>query len=116
MLAGEMYDAMDPQLVAERRRARELCKALNDSHDEERELRRRIIHELLGGAGDAVWIEPPFYCDYGTNITLADNVYFNFNCVILDPAAVTIGDNAMFGPAVQIYTATHPISASGAPG
>ena len=112
MLAGEMYDAMDPQLVAERRRARELCKALNDSHDEERELRRRIIHELLGGAGDAVWIEPPFYCDYGTNIALGNNVYFNFNCVILDPAAVSIGDNVMFGPAVQIYTATHPISAA----
>ena len=112
MLAGEMYDAMDPQLVAERRRARELCKALNDSHDEERELRGRIIRELFGRAGDAVWIEPPFYCDYGTNIVLGSNVYFNFNCVILDPASVTIGDNAMFGPAVQIYTATHPIDAS----
>ncbi len=112
MLAGEMYDAMDSQLVAERRRARELCKAINDSHDEERELRGRIIVELLGSVGDGVWIEPPFYCDYGTNIVLGSNVYFNFNCVILDPASVTIGDNAMFGPAVQIYTANHPINAS----
>jgi len=112
MLAGEMYDAMDPQLVTERRRARELCKELNDSHDEERELRGRIIRELFGRAGDGVWIEPPFHCDYGTNITLGSNVYFNFDCVILDPAAVTIGDNTMFGPAVQIYTATHSIGAS----
>ncbi len=112
MLTGEMYDAMDPQLVTERRRARELCNALNDSHDAERELRERILMELFGTVGDAIWIEPPFYCDYGTNITLGSNVYFNFNCVILDPASVTIGDNAMFGPAVQIYTATHPIGAS----
>ena len=107
-----MYDAMDSQLVTERRRARELCRALNNSHDEERELRERVIQELFGSAGNAVWIEPPSYCDYGTNIALGNNVYFNFNCVILDPAPVIIGDNAMFGPAVQIYTATHPLSAS----
>lgn len=112
MLAGEMYDAMDPQLVAGRRRARELCRALNDSHDAQRELRARIVHELFGTVGDGIWIEPPFYCDYGTNIFLGRNVYFNFNCVILDPAPVAIGDNVMFGPAVQIYTATHPLNAS----
>ena len=112
MLAGEMYDAMDPQLVAGRRRARELCKALNNSRDDERELRARIIRELFGRSGDSIWIEPPFYCDYGTNISLGSNVYFNFNCVILDPASVTIGDNVMFGPAVQIYTATHPVNAA----
>lgn len=112
MLAGEMYDAMDPELVAGRRRARELCKALNNSHDAERELRKCILTELFGSVGDGIWIEPPFYCDYGTNITLGNNVYFNFNCVILDSASVTIGDNAMFGPAVQIYTATHPLDAS----
>ena len=112
MLAGKMYDPMDHQLVAERRRARDLCKALNDSRDAERELRERIIRELFGSAGDSIWIEPPFRCDYGTNIVLGNNVYFNFNCVILDPASVTIGDNVMLGPAVQIYTATHPLNAS----
>ena len=56
-------------------------------------------------------IEPPFFCDYGTNIELGDKVFFNFNCVILDVAKVTIGSNVMFGPAVQIYTATHPMDA-----
>ena len=112
MLAGEMYDAMDPELVAGRRRARELCNELNNSRDAERELRKRIIRELLGSAGDGIWIEPPFYCDYGANISLGSNIYFNFNCVILDPARVSIGDNAMFGPGVQIYTATHPLGAS----
>ena len=111
MLAGEMYDALDPQLTAERRRARDLCKSLNETHDNEQELRERIIRELLGSAGEAVWIEPPFHCDYGSNITLGSKVFFNFNCVILDPAAVLIGSNVLFGPAVQVYTATHPMSA-----
>ena len=111
MLAGEMYDALDPQLTVERRRARDLCKSLNETHDNEQELRERIIRELLGNAGDAVWIEPPFHCDYGSNITLGSKVFFNFNCVILDPAAVLIGSNVLFGPAVQVYTATHPMSA-----
>jgi maltose O-acetyltransferase len=112
MLTGDMYDATDPQLTADRRRARDLCKSLNETHDNEQELRERIIGELLGSAGDAIWIEPPFYCDYGYNITLGSKVFFNFNCVILDPAPVLIGSNVLFGPAVQVYTANHPISAS----
>ena len=111
MIAGEMYDAGDSQLVEERRHARDLCKSLNESHDRERTLREAIIRDLFGRTGDAVWIEPPFYCDYGYNITLGSNVFFNFNCVILDPSTVTIGSNVKFGPAVQVCTATHPMSA-----
>jgi len=112
MLAGELYDPKEAQLSAERRRARNLCKALNESADEEQEVRTRVIRELFGSAGEAIWIEPPFYCDYGTNICLGDNVFFNFNCVVLDPAPVSIGSNVLFGPAVQIYTAIHPSSAA----
>jgi maltose O-acetyltransferase len=112
MLAGEMYDAADAKLVLERRRARDLCKSLNESYDRELALREDIVRELFGEAGDAIWIEPPFYCDYGANITLGSKVFFNFNCVILDPAPVTIGSNVLFGPAVQICTATHPMRAS----
>lgn len=112
MLAGDMYDPTDPQLTAERRRARDLCKSLNESHDDEQDLRDRIIRDLFGKSGDDIWIEPPFYCDYGFNITLGDKVFFNFNCVILDPAPVIIGNNVLFGPAVQIYAATHPLNAS----
>jgi maltose O-acetyltransferase len=112
MLAGELYDASDAQLSAERRRARGLCEALNESRDEEQDRRARIVRKLFGSAGAAVWIEPPFYCDYGTNITLGDKVFFNFNCTVLDPAPVKIGSNVLFGPAVQIYTASHPISAA----
>ncbi len=112
MLAGEMYNAADPQLADERRRARDLCKSLNDSHDNELELRSQILQNLFGSTGADVWIEPPFYCDYGSNIFLGNKVYFNFNCIILDPAAVIIGSNVLIGPAVQIYTATHPMRAS----
>ena len=93
MLAGEMYNAADPQLADERRRARDLCKSLNDSHDNELELRSQILQNLFGSAGADVWIEPPFYCDYGSNIFLGNKVYFNLNCIILDPAAVIIGSN-----------------------
>lgn len=109
MLAGELYDATDPQLVAERRRARDLLHALNASRDGQRELRMDIVRRLVGAAGEGVWIEPPFFCDYGSNIRLGDRVYFNFNCVVLDVAPVTIGSDVLLGPAVQIYTATHPL-------
>ncbi len=109
MLAGDMYDPTDPQLWEERRRARLLFQRLNASRDDEEELRRRILSELIGDAGEGLWIEPPFYCDYGSNITVGDRVFFNFNCVILDVAPVTIGSNVLFGPNVQIYTATHPL-------
>jgi maltose O-acetyltransferase len=111
MLAGELYNALDPELTAGRRRARLLVKQLNDSRDDEEALRRELLQELFGGAGANLWIEPPFYCDYGSHITVGDNVFFNFNCVVLDVAPVTIGSGTMFGPAVQIYTATHPIEA-----
>lgn len=111
MLAGEPYDPLDPQLAAERRHARLLTKALNDTRDDQLEERARLVRELIPSAGIGVWIEPPFYCDYGSNITLGDKVFFNFNCVILDVAQVSIGSRVLFGPAVQIYAATHPLSA-----
>jgi maltose O-acetyltransferase len=109
MLNGELYNALDPQLSEERSRARLLFKKLNDSRDDEAALRKQIIKELIGKAGDDVWIEPPFYCDYGSNITVGEKVFFNFNCVVLDVMPVTIGNQVLFGPNVQIYTATHPI-------
>ena len=111
MLAGELYDARDPQLAAERRRARLLFKALNDTRDDQASERLDIIRELIPNAGKDVWIEPPFFCDYGSNITLGDKVFFNFNCVVLDVCPVYIGSRTLFGPAVQVYAATHPMSA-----
>jgi maltose O-acetyltransferase len=109
MLAGELYDPLDPELVAARERARDLCQELNAKCEAEQAERRRILCALLGAGGDDVWIQPPFYCDYGSNIYLGRKCYFNFNCVILDVCEVRIGDYAFFGPAVQIYTATHPM-------
>lgn len=112
MLAGELYDAMDSQLVRRRDRARDLCQTLNGSRESEREERRRILVELFGRGGDTVWMQPPFYCDYGSNILLGERVFFNFNCVILDVCEVRIGDFTLFGPAVQIYTPLHPMEAA----
>jgi len=111
MLAGELYDALDPELVTARERARNLCQDLNATRELEQETRRRILSELLGSGGDSVWMQPPFYCDYGSNIYLGERVYFNFNCVILDVCEVHVGDFTFFGPAVQIYAATHPLNA-----
>ncbi len=110
MLIGELYNAQNPLLVEGRRRARDLINELNDSQAGDQERRTPIIFRLFASVGKDVWIEPPFYCDYGSNITLGDNVYFNFNCVILDPAPVVIGGNVLFGPNIQIYTASHPVA------
>jgi maltose O-acetyltransferase len=112
MLAGELYDPMDPELVRARARARDLCWDLNATRDAQHEERRRILEELFGSGGETAWMQPPFFCDYGTNIHLGERVFFNFNCVVLDVCRVTIGDYAQFGPSVQIYTATHPMDAA----
>lgn len=110
MLAGELYNALDPQLTEERLKARLLIKALNDTREDEPEERSRVLKELLPHAAEGLWLQPPFYCDYGYNIILGRNVFFNFNCVILDVMQVTIGSRTLFGPNVQIYTATHPVN------
>lgn len=111
MLQGELYNPQDPELVQARNRARDLCQLLNATREEQTEERRRLLKQLVGKGGDTVWMQPPFYCDYGSNIELGEKVFFNFNCVVLDVARVTIGDFTLFGPAVQIYTATHPLDA-----
>ncbi len=111
MLAGEMYDPGDPELVAARVRSRDLCTALNATREGEQDRRRDILEELLGAGGDTVWMQPPFYCDYGSNIELGERVFFNFNCVVLDVCPVRIGSFTLFGPAVQIYTPMHPMDA-----
>ena len=111
MLSGEPYDASDPELVADRLSARERCMAINTlAPSAPADERARLIEDLFGAPTNA-YVTPPFHCDYGRNITLGANVYFNFNCVILDVAPVRIGSNVLFGPAVQLYTASHPMDA-----
>jgi maltose O-acetyltransferase len=109
MLAGEPYDPLDEELVAGRARARALTVAYSATLGDETVRRRELLDELLGGAGEDVWIEPPFHCDYGSNIYLGQRVFLNLGCVILDCARIEIGANTLLGPCVQIYAATHPV-------
>lgn len=110
MLAGALYDAADPELVTARERAQDLCRQLSASRD--RSERRTILEQLFAKGGDTASVQAPFSCDYGSNIELGENVFFNFNCVVLDVCRVCIGSFTLFGPAVQIYTAMHPMSAT----
>jgi maltose O-acetyltransferase len=112
MLNGDLYDPLDAELTSARERARDLCQALNATREAEQEVRRRILSELFGKGGETVIMQPPFYCDYGSNIELGERVFFNFNCVVLDVCPVRIGDFTLFGPAVQILTPMHPFNAS----
>jgi maltose O-acetyltransferase len=111
MLAGELYDAFAPELVAARERARLLCAQVNTLAPAD-PLRREALRQLLGAGGERVSITSPFHCDYGTNIEVGEGVFFNFNCVVLDVCRVRIGAFTLFGPAVQIYTPLHPLDAA----
>ncbi len=112
MLAGEWYWSYHPDLLAMRSRARELFTQYNQTLNSEKATRTEILTTLLGSFGRELDIQPPFYCDYGTYIYLADNVFINFNCTILDYAPIRIGSNALIGPNVSLYAASHPLSAS----
>ena len=112
MLAGELYDALDPVLVAARSRARDLCQELNATREADQDLRRRLLLQIFGKGGESVWLQPPFFCDYGSNIELGERVFFNFNCTVLDVCRVIIGDYTQFGSGVQILTPLHPLNAA----
>ena len=111
MLAGKLYDASDPILMHERQKTRALTHRLNVREYGNESAYKQIISTLLPNAAPGICIEPPFFCDYGYNIYTGDNVYFNFNCVLLDVMPIRIGSNVLFGPNVQIYTASHPMDA-----
>ena len=111
MLAGELYDASDSLLMEERQKARKLIHQLNVTEYGNELAYRQILSTLLPKAATDLCIEPPFFCDYGYNIHTDEKVFFNFNCVLLDVMPIRIGSNVLFGPNVQIYTATHPIDA-----
>jgi maltose O-acetyltransferase len=110
MLAGERYDPADAELVAERNRARTLCHQLNALAPPDDSRKRTLLASLFGYTCDAS-VGTPFHCDYGYNIRLASNVYFNVGCVLLDVMPIVIGRNALLGPGVHIYAASHPMSA-----
>ncbi|KJY67895.1 sugar O-acetyltransferase [Vibrio nigripulchritudo] len=108
MLAGELYQPWDDEIHCERIACRRWLHQLNNSLPNSEEW-QDAIESLLPQAKGEVYLEPPFYCDYGSNILVGENFYANFGCTILDANRVVIGDNVMLAPNVQIYTATHPL-------
>jgi maltose O-acetyltransferase len=106
MLAGELYDATDPELAADRERARALLLRYANERDP------ALLGTLFERLGKGAVIEAPFHCDYGWNIALGERVYANAFCVFLDCAPIEIGDRALLGPGVHLYTATHPLEAA----
>jgi maltose O-acetyltransferase len=110
MLAGEPYDARDPELAAARARSQALCARLNAMRADD-PARAQVQRELFGAGGEGATITSPFFCDYGTQIELGEGVFVNFNCVVLDVCRVRIGARTLIGPAVQVYTALHPMDA-----
>ena len=109
MVAGELYLATDEELMRGRARARALTARYNATTQDAQGERRELLEELFASVGQEVWIEPPFYCDYGWNIELDDRVFLNFNCVVLDVTPVRVGAGTLVGPAVQLCAATHPL-------
>lgn len=110
MLAGALYRAGDEELVADRTRALRLVREFNAETDPE--LRRGTLARLFGRVGRKATVMPVFACDYGYNIVAGRNLFMNYNCVLLDCAPIVIGDDVQFGPAVQVYTAHHPLDAA----
>ena len=109
MLAGEEYNLLDPDLDRFRQEMKKNLDTYNVSDEEDD--RRSMLSDILGRIGNNVIIWPPFNCIYGENIYLGNNVFLNLNCMIIDNNRVEIGDHAMLGPGVQIYTAAHPLDA-----
>src|SRR3974377_2589210 len=109
MLTGELYPATAPELSAERPRAQGLLARYNVTGADDTDDRQALLRELLGAVGDGADIQPRFACDYGYNIRIGRNAFINYNCVFLDCAPIEIGDDLQMGPAVQLYTAFHPL-------
>jgi len=112
MLAGEIYNSRDPELLATAHRARALLVQYNSSPSTDGAARHALLTQLLRSVGDGVWIEPPFFCDYGVHTEIGLNTFVNVNCVFLDSAEIHIGANGLLGPGVQLLTAFHPLRAS----
>ena len=108
MLAGELYVANCPEIAADAARARAWMSRYNASLAASTEERHALLTEQFAAVGEGAVVRPPFHCDYSYNITLGRGVFLNFNCIVLDVVAVTIGDLTQIGPGVQILTPDHP--------
>ena len=111
MLAGQLYDCGDTELLTQWHKAKDLVRDYNQSNSANAKEKERILCELLGGRGQIVCSSEPFDSDYGNNIYFGDNCEVNMNCTFLDDNKIIIGNNALIAPNVQIYTAFHPTNA-----
>ena len=109
MLGGQLYNAQDGELQAMHRTAMELCHALNQLNPNQKEEARALLQQLLGRTGEHFTIKSTFWCDYGRHITIGENFFCNYNCVMLDCAPITFGNNVMVAPNCGFYTAAHPV-------
>ncbi len=112
MLHGDHYDSRDPELIKLYHKARKLLKQYNNLDSELIAEREEILSKLFEFKGSGVWIEAPFFCDYGENISIGENTFVNTNCMFLDNNKISIGKNGLIAPYVQIYTTNHPLKAS----
>ena len=112
MLAGEPYDSRDPELLALAHRARALLTKFAAIPSADTEARYRTLTDLLGKVGQDVWVEPPFFCDYGAQVEIGPRTFINVNCVFLDSAPIRIGADVLIGPGVQLLTVSHPLGAA----
>lgn len=108
MVAGRTYRSTDPELTEMRAATKRVLHEYNNTHPDDEERRMELLRGLLGKVGQA-WIEPPFRCDYGAQISMGEFVFANYDLTILDCASVTIGDMVLFGPRVTLATASHPV-------
>lgn len=111
MLAGQLYDCGDEELLTQWHKAKDLVRRYNQTDSADEQEKERILNGLLGGRGKNLWITSPFFVDYGNNIYFGDDCEVNMNCTFLDDNIIRIGDNALIAPNVQIYTAFHPTNA-----
>jgi maltose O-acetyltransferase len=109
MLAGELYRSADAELVADRRHAQDILTHYNAISGADYETLNERLREFLGTVGEGTTIMPIFTCDYGYNIRVGRNVFINYQCIFLDCALIEIGNDVQIGPAVQLYTAQHPL-------
>ena len=108
MLAGHIYDACNPEILSELFTTQIAVFEYNQIRPTDHALRTEKIKQILGKTGEKVIVNQPFHCDYGSNISVGEGFFANFNLTVLDEAPVTIGDNCFIGPNVGLYTACHP--------
>lgn len=111
MLSGKLYIAQGEELARDNKKSRRLTRLFNQTTEEQQDYRVQLLKELFESTGEKLYMEPPFHCDYGCHISVGENFYANYDCIILDVCKVKIGRNVFFGPRVSIYTAGHPTDA-----